>query len=95
MTRYLSLIRFTEAGGRAVKKSTTRAAAFCKAAEEAGVKVEAQYWTVGAYDGVIILRADDEKKVLRCLADLAAAGNVRTATLQAFDAEEFGAIVGK
>ena len=95
MTRYLSLLRFTDQGGRAIKKSTTRAAAFRKAAEKAGVKVEAQYWTVGAYDGAIILSADDAKKVLRCLADLAAAGNVRTATLQAFDAEEFDAIVGK
>ena len=95
MTRYLSLLRFTEAGGRAIKKSTARAAAFRKAAEEAGVKVEAQYWTVGAYDGVIVLRADEEKKVLRCLTDLAAGGYVRTDTLRAFDAEQFGAMVGK
>ena len=95
MTMYISLIRFTEQGGRAIKKSTARAAAFRKAAEKAGVKVEAQYWTAGAYDGVLILSAEDEKKALRCLTDLVAAGNVRLKTMQAFDAEEFAAIVGK
>ena len=62
MSRYISLIRFTEQGALALKQSTDRAAAFHKAAEKAGVKVEAQYWTVGAYDGVLILR--DRKSVV-------------------------------
>ena len=92
MSRYISLIRFTEQGAHALKKSTDRAAAFRKAATKAGVKVEAQYWTVGAYDGVLILGADDEKKALRCLTELASAGNVRTETMQAFGANEFSAI---
>ena len=33
---------------------------FVAAAAKAGVKVELQYWTTGAYDGVLILSADDE-----------------------------------
>ena len=49
----------------------------------------------GAYDGVLILNADSEIKVLHCLAELAATGNVRPETLQAFDAGQFNAIVGK
>ena len=95
MSRYISLIRFTEQGARALNKSTARAAAFQIAAEKSGVKVEAQYWTVGAYDGVLILSADDEKKALRCLTELAASGNVRTETMPAFDANEFSAITGQ
>src|SRR5262249_14778603 len=55
MARYLTLIRFTEQGAKTIKKSTARAADFRAAAEKVGVKVEAQYWTTGAYDGVLIL----------------------------------------
>jgi uncharacterized protein with GYD domain len=93
MARFISLIRFTEQGAKAIKKSTTRAHAFDEAAAKAGVKIEGQYWTVGACDGVVILNADDEKKALHCLAELATAGNVRTETMQAFTDKEFEAIV--
>ena len=93
MARYVSLIRFTDQGARALKKSAARAANFRKAAEKSGIAVEAQLWTAGSCDGVLIL-SGDEQKVLRCLAQLAALGNVRTETLQAFDVREFKGIVG-
>ena len=93
MARYVTLIRFTDQGARNMKKSPTRALAFTKAARQAGVTVEAQLWTLGSCDGVLIL-SGDEKKVLRCVSQLAALGNVRTETLQAFDAKEFKAVVG-
>jgi uncharacterized protein with GYD domain len=95
MTRYLALLRFTDQGIKNLKKSPDRAASFRDKAEKAGVKIEAQYWTTGAYDGILILTAEDETKALRCLAALAAAGNVRTETLQALDAKEFAAVAGK
>ena len=93
MARYVTLIRFTDQGARAIRKSPARALAFKKAAEKSGIGVEALLWTVGACDGVLIL-IGDEKKVLRCLTQLAALGNVRTETMQAFDAAEFKAITG-
>ena len=95
MARYVSLLKFTQQGVRSLKESSARAAAFCKAAEKAGVKVEAQLWTAGEYDGILILSADDETKVLATIAKLAALGNVQTQTLQAYDSTQFGAIVGK
>jgi uncharacterized protein with GYD domain len=95
MNHYLTLLRFTEQGARSLEKSTARAAAFREAATKVGARVEAQYWTTGAYDGVIILSAEDETKALQCLAALAAAGNVRTETLKAFDASQFKAITAK
>jgi uncharacterized protein with GYD domain len=93
MARYLTLLRFTEQGARNIKKSTERAAAFRDAAKQAGVTVEAQLWTVGSYDGAVIL-SGDERNVLRTIAELAALGNVRTETLQAFDAEQFKGVSG-
>ena len=93
MARYVTLIRFTDQGARNIRKSADRALAFEKAAKKAGVTLETQLWTVGACDGVLILTGE-EKKVLRCLTQLTALGNVRTETLQAFDARDFKAITG-
>jgi uncharacterized protein with GYD domain len=93
MARYVTLIRFTDQGARHIKKSPDRGLAFRKTAEKAGITVEAQLWTAGSCDGVLIL-SGDEKKILRCLTQLAALGNVRTETLQAFDAAEFKAVAG-
>jgi len=95
MARYVSLLKFTQQGVRSLKRSSARAAAFRKAAEKAGVKVEAQLWTAGEYDGILILSAGDETKVLAVIAKLAALGNVQTQTMQAYDSKQFAAIVGK
>jgi uncharacterized protein with GYD domain len=93
MARYVLLIRFTDQGARNITKSAERAAAFKKTAQEAGVSVETQLWTLGSYDGVVIL-SGDEKKVLRVISQLGTQGNVRTQTLQAFDAQEFQGLTG-
>jgi len=95
MIRYVTLLSFTEQGVKDLKNSTNRAVAFREAGTKAGVNVETQYWTTGRYDGVLIFNAKDETSALRCLAALAAAGNVTTETLRAFDAKEFEAIAGK
>jgi len=95
MARYITLLKFTEQGARNIKKSTSRAHAFDTLAARAGVKVEGQYWTMGRFDGVLILSASNEQKILRLLTGLAALGNVRTQTMPAFVDEEFDAIAGK
>lgn len=94
MARYITLFRFTEQGAKNIKQSTARARAFTQAAQKDGLKVEGLYWTVGACDGVLVLQADDERKALHALTELAGAGNVRTETIRAFDASEFDSIVG-
>ena len=91
MARYVTLIRFTEQGSRDLGKSASRASAFKSSAEKAGLTVEAQLWTAGACDGILIL-SGDENKILRSLAQLVALGNVRTETMRAFDTGEFKAI---
>ncbi len=94
MHTYINLLKFTDRGAAALGKSAARAQAFARAAEKAGVHVVAQYWTVGGWDGVLILSAETEEPMLRCLASLSAAGNVRTQTLTAFDAAQFVRITG-
>jgi len=91
-TTYLSLLTFTDQGFRGIKESPQRAAAWKQQVEANGVKVLAQLWTTGAYDGALVVQGDNEQKVLAALAALAAQGNVRTHSLRAFDAAEFAQI---
>lgn len=93
MVRYVSLLKFTEKGSAAIKDSTQRAESFNLALAGTGVEVVCQYWTMGAYDGVLILEADSERKILHYLSELSATGAVQPETLRAFDAEEFNRIV--
>lgn len=93
MARYIALLKFTDQGSKNIKDSPSRARAFGKQAAKAGVKVDGLYWTVGRFDGIVILSAGSEQKILKLLTELASLGNVRTQTLQAFSDKEFGAIV--
>lgn len=95
MACYIALLKYTNQGAKDVKKSTKRAHQFDKLAAKSGVKVVGQYWTMGRYDGALILSAASEDKILHLLAELASLGNVRTETMQAFVDKEFDAIVGK
>ncbi len=95
MARYITLLKFTDKGSSHIKESTARAHAFDALAEKAGVAVEGQYWTMGRCDGVLVLKADDEGKMLHLLTELAALGNVRTETMQAFTDKEFDAITSR
>jgi uncharacterized protein with GYD domain len=95
MAKYISLLRFTEQGARNIQESIDRAHEFGKAAAKAGVTIEGQYWTLGAYDGVLILSAESDAMALHCLVELAAQGYVRTETLQAFTDQGFSQIVKK
>ena len=95
MARYIALLKFTEQGSKNVKKSTSRAHAIDKLAKKAGVTVEGQFWTMGRFDGVLILNAPTEADVLHLLTELAALGNVQTETMQALVDSEFDAIISR
>ncbi|MGZ5544574.1 MAG: GYD domain-containing protein [Limisphaerales bacterium] len=92
MPRFISLLRFTDKGARELRKSTNRAHAFDKAAKKVGVTVEAQYWTIGRYDGALIINAPSEIKALKLLAALCGDGNVRSETMLALKDSEFDAV---
>lgn len=95
MIRFMSLIRFTDKGARAVRQTVKRAHDFDQVAEQAGVLIEAQYWSVGRYDGVLVMSAEKPDQILRLLTKLTAAGNVRTETLQLFDDLQFASALEK
>lgn len=94
MATYVSLIRFTEQGARNIRDTRKRATAFRDAAEKAGVTVREIYWTLGAYDGLLVLDAPDEQTVTSVMVGLGTLGNVRTQTMRAFGESEIDGIMG-
>ncbi len=93
MTRYLTLIQFTDQGIRNVQQSIHRAGEFRAQVEAAGGKILSMYWSTGEADGCIVFEAPDEVTGASLLLSLGKKGNVRTRTMRVFDAEEFGRIV--
>ena len=95
MATYIALLNFTEQGIREIKSTTKRAENFTKTAKKAGATVKDIYWTVGGYDGVLILDAPDDSTAASVLVGLGSAGNVRTQTLRAYNRQEMDGILGK
>ena len=94
MAKYATLYNFTDQGIRAVKESPSRLKAAIEAAEGAGMRMLAVYYTEGPYDIIAISEADDEKAATAFALATCAQGNVRSTTMRAWDPDEFAEIVG-
>lgn len=95
MARFITTIKFTEKGLDQIKDTSKRAAAFKSAAKKMGVKVSEIYWTLGAFDGLIIFDAADDESATAAMLRLSSQDYVRTNTLRAFDAGEIEKVVAK
>lgn len=95
MATFITTIQFTEQGIKTVQDTCNRATAFKATAEKLGVKVKGIYWTLGAFDGVMICEATDEATATAALLQLGSLGNVRTQTARAYDAAEMQKIVSR
>jgi uncharacterized protein with GYD domain len=95
MATFITTIKFTEQGIKAIKDTTKRAAAVKAAAKKMGVKVSATYWTMGAFDGLLILEAPDAETATALLLQAGSMGNVQTTTVQVFNAEEMDKVLAK
>ncbi len=94
MPTFITTMHFTEQGVKAIKDTCNRAAAFQAAAQKMGLKVTGQYWTLGAFDGVIVFEAPDEATATAAMLHLGSQGNMRTQTARAYDAGEMQKILG-
>jgi uncharacterized protein with GYD domain len=95
MVTYIGLMSFTDKGIQAVKDTTKRAAAAKEAAAKFGVNMREIFWTVGEFDMVCVLEADDEKALAAFSLASAMKGNVRSRSLRAYGAAEMDAILAK
>lgn len=95
MATFITTIKFTQQGIKGIDESIRRAAAFKAAAKKVGAKVTDVYWTLGDYDGLLILEAPDDETATTALLHLGAMGNVHTTTVRAFNAAEMEKILAK
>lgn len=95
MGTYVVLGQFTDQGIRTIKNSPQRASQVAEMAKGLGCEMKDVYWTLGQYDVVAIVEAQDESNLTAFGLALGSAGNVRTQTLRAFTKSELGAILSK
>jgi uncharacterized protein with GYD domain len=95
MAKYVSLLQFTDQGIRNVKDSIKRAAAATAEAEKMGAKVTDAFWTMGAYDVVLLLDAPDDETISAFSLKIGSLGNVKSQTMRAFRREEMESILAK
>jgi uncharacterized protein with GYD domain len=95
MATFVSTIKFTEQGIKAIGDTTRRAAAVKAAAKKMKVKVTNIYWTLGLFDGLLIFEAPDDETATAMLLHLGALGNVQTTTAKAFTAAEMDKVLSK
>ncbi len=95
MVTYIGLMSFTDKGVQALKDTTKRAAAAKEAAKKAGVNMRELLWTMGEYDLVCVLEAEDEHALAAFSLATAMQGNVRSHSLRAYSSSEMDAILAK
>jgi uncharacterized protein with GYD domain len=94
MATFITTMHFTEQGIKTVRDTCERAATFKATARKMGVKVTGIYWTLGAFDGMIVCEAADEATATAAMLHLGSLGNIRTQTARAFDPAEMQKILG-
>jgi len=95
MPTYVCLIQFKDQGIRNIKDTVKRSDAAMAEAEKMGMKIVEEYWTMGAYDAVVIIEAPDDETMSAFILKVGSLGNVQGQTLRAFRRNEMEGILAK
>jgi uncharacterized protein with GYD domain len=93
MPTYVALVNFTDQGIKNFRDTVRRAQDYRGLVEKHGGQVRQLLWTLGQYDLVVVTELPDDETAAAVVLQTVAAGNVRTTTLKAFDAEQMSAIL--
>jgi len=95
MPSYVCLIQFKDQGIRNIKDTVKRGEAAIAEAQKMGLKIVEEYWTMGAYDAVVIFEAPDDETMSAFILKVGSLGNVTGQTLSAFRRNEMEGILAK
>jgi uncharacterized protein with GYD domain len=95
MARYVTLLQFADQGIRNIKDTIKRGDTAAAEAEKMGLKVIEEFWTMGAYDAVVVLDAPNDETVSAFMLKIGSLGNVKSHTMRAFRREEMEGILAK
>lgn len=89
MPTYILLSTLTDEGAKTIKSHPGRIKEVNAELEKMGVRVTAQYVTLGQVDFVNIVEAADNLTIARASAELSSRGSVKITTLPAMHVDEF------
>lgn len=89
MPTFILLTNLTDEGSKTLKNNPSRIKEVNKEIESLGVRVVAQYATLGPYDFVNIVEGPDVQTMARVSAELASRGTLRILTMAAMSIDEF------
>jgi len=95
MANYVCLIQFQDQGIRNIQDTVKRSDAAIAEAKKMGMKIVEEYWTMGAYDAVVIIEAPDDETMSAFILKMGSLGNVKGQTLRAFCRNEMEGILAK
>ena len=95
MASYVCLIQFSDQGIRNIQDTVKRGDAAIAEAQKMGMKIVEEYWTMGVYDGVVIMEAPDDETMSAFILKVGSLGNVKGQTLRAFRRNEMEKILAK
>ncbi len=89
MPTYILLSNLTDEGAKTIKNNPKRIKEVNAEIEKLGVRVTAQYATLGPFDFVNVVEAADNATIARVSAELASRGSIKITTLPAIPIDEF------
>jgi uncharacterized protein with GYD domain len=89
MPLYIMMTNLTDEGRKTVKANPHRIKEVNKEVEAMGVKILAQYVTLGQYDFINILDAPNNETIARVATELGSRGTLQTNTLAALTLDDF------
>ena len=95
MATYVGLVQFTDQGIRNIKDTVKRGDAAAAEAEKMGMKIVEEFWTMGAYDVVVVADAPNDETMSAFMLKIGSLGNVKNHTLRAFRRNEMEEILAK
>jgi uncharacterized protein with GYD domain len=91
----MCLVQFSDQGIRNIQDTVKRDDAVIAEVQKMGMKILEEYWTMGAYDAVVVVKATDDETVSAFILKEGSLGNVRGQTLRAFRRNEMESILAK
>jgi uncharacterized protein with GYD domain len=88
MALYVMLTNLTPDGVKTLKANPNRVGEVNKEVEQIGAKVIAQYATLGRYDFVTIVEADDDRTMAKVSVELGSRGTMTSETMAAMPSDE-------
>ena len=89
MALYIMMSILTDEGRKTVKSNPHRIKEVNKEVEQMGVKILAQYVTLGQYDFINVLDAPNNEVIAKVALELGARGTLQTSTLAALTLDDF------